>query len=200
VAFEPIPETFQHLVRNVRLNDLSGQIECVNAGLGQHEDSLTFTTNQDTKNHVVVDIEGYSEPSSQQRPGDAQEVTEVPVITLDGNMPDIGSAPLIVKIDVEGWETQVLSGATSVLQRSAPTALIIELNGSGERYGFDEDTLHQRLLEAGFETMEYAPFDRRLISLRTHKQTGNTLYVKDTDFFSSRVQAASSYTVMGTSL
>jgi FkbM family methyltransferase len=199
VAFEPIPETFRHLCRNVRVNDLGERVKGVNAGLGQRKDSLLFTTNQDTKNHVVAGSRN-SESNSKQRLGVADGVTEVPVVTLDGNMPDVGDAPLIVKIDVEGWETQVLNGATAILQRSAPTALIVELNGSGARYGFDEEELHRRLVSAGFDPMVYAPFDRLLSPLSSYKPVGNTLYVNAPDFFTSRVQTSPPFNVMGTSL
>jgi hypothetical protein len=39
--------------------------------------------------------------------------------------------PVLMKLDVEGYEPAVLAGAAATLK-----ALIIELNGSGHRYGF----------------------------------------------------------------
>ena len=57
----------------------------------------------------------------------------MPVTTFDGLV--AGGCPLLAKIDVEGYETQVLAGAGESLANPALRGLIMALNGSGERYG-----------------------------------------------------------------
>ena len=61
-------------------------------------------------------------------------------------------------------------------------AVIMELNGSGERYGFDEKKIHTQMLDYGFNTFTYSPFDRVLIPLGgKNSVSGNTLYIKNVE-------------------
>ena len=52
----------------------------------------------------------------------------------------------MLKIDVEGYEHEVIAGAAKTLADERLFAILIELRGHGARYGFDEDAIHQRLL------------------------------------------------------
>jgi len=45
--------------------------------------------------------------------------------------------------------------------------IIIELNGSGKRYGYDENDIYRLLLSHGFRAFTYHPFKRHLIELKT---------------------------------
>jgi FkbM family methyltransferase len=125
VSFEPLPSAFHGLLRNVRLNGVEDLCELHNVGLAGADGMLKFTRDSDTKNHVVLD--GQSQRA---------DVVEVPVTTLDAV---VGTRiPSLLKIDVEGFETEVLRGAEGVLSRDSLNAIIIELNGAGAKYGFDE--------------------------------------------------------------
>ncbi len=96
-----------------------------------------------------------------------------------------------MKIDVEGYESYVLEGAEAVLNRPDLLAIIIELNGSGKRYGIDDEGIHQKLLSKGFETFRYAPFERRLLPLYGGRSaSSNTLYVRDANALSERVKGS----------
>lgn len=184
VALEPVPHTYEHLCDNVRLNDLCEQTECRNAGGGETEGTLRFTTGKGAENRVL----------RKERDGGI----EIPVTTLDVIYKEIGEpdSALIVKVDVEGWETAVLQGAPTVISRTAPTALLLELNGSGTMYGFDEDDAHRDLLDEGYTPVEYDPFRRR-ITRRSHRQSGgNTLYLNSVDIFEKRVGQSPSYSVL----
>jgi FkbM family methyltransferase len=54
----------------------------------------------------------------------AMETMEVPVITLDNYFVDVGRPPAFIKIDVEGHESAVLTGACEMLSTSRPTLLV----------------------------------------------------------------------------
>lgn len=150
IAFEPVPSTFQHLVDNVSLNRLANHVECFNIGIGKESSTLSFSSSMDTTNHVL--------PSSK-----ATELSiQVNVESLDSVLK--ARSPALIKIDVEGWETEVIAGAKRTLSYTIPLAVIMEFGG-GKRYGFDENQLHQAMLEYGFETVIYEPFQRRLESL-----------------------------------
>lgn len=114
---------------------------------------------------------------------------EVPVRTLDSVLD--GASPALIKMDVEGFETEVLAGAERTLADPDLLAIIMELNGSGSRYGFDEDALHRDLLACGFSTYRYRPFERVLEPLNGARSGGgSTLYVRDAGRLAERVRSA----------
>ena len=165
IAIEPIPDAFDSLKKNVELNELSGSVQLLNIGLGSRDAYLSFSTNKDTVNHVLANDE-YHEDS-----------ITVPVRTLDSVL--MGKKPRMIKIDVEGYETEVLNGARKTLADSALEVLIIELNGSGARYGYKEDLLHQELIEIGYSPVSYCPKLKKFYSLNEQRNfTGNTIYIK----------------------
>jgi FkbM family methyltransferase len=181
IAVEPIPTTFKHLLDNVNLNNARDRIECFNIGIGSRAGNLLFSSSQDTTNHVLASHE------------EKANSINVPVKTLDSLLD--GRHPRIIKIDVEGWETEVIAGADRTLSIDAPLAIILELGGS--RYGFKPEKLHPQLLNYGFTTAFYKPFERKLIALEDKINTsGNTLYVKNMDYFRERLLSAPQYRVL----
>jgi hypothetical protein len=156
--------------------------------MGSQSGVLQFTVNQDTVNHVISDSEK-----------NLINTISITIDTLDNIVAK--QSPNILKIDVEGFETHVIAGADHVLSQDSLEAVIMELNGSGSRYGFDEMALHQKMLEYGFNTFTYSPFDRTLNPLHgKNLQSGNTLYLKNVDKVSERLAMASPFRVNGLEL
>jgi hypothetical protein len=121
---------------------------------------------------------------------------EVPIEPLDKYTAD--APPVVIKIDVEGFETQVIAGAAATLRSPSLLALIIELNGAGGNYGFDERALHDSMLAAGFTDCTYQPIERRLAPREGAKVfTGNTIYVRDLGSCQERVRTARRFAVRG---
>jgi len=73
-------------------------------------------------------------------------------------------------------------------------AIIIELNGSGGRYGYDENNIHQQLLSFGFYSYQYAPFTRQLKRVETFGNL-NTIYLRDIHFVQERLKTADPFFV-----
>jgi hypothetical protein len=67
--------------------------------------------------------------------------------------------------------------------------IIIELNESGLRYGYDESLIHQKLLNHGFRPYQYQPFERKLNELSTFG-SHNTIYLRDLEFVQNRIASA----------
>jgi FkbM family methyltransferase len=183
IAIEPVPKTFGVLKNNIDLNNLSGAVSLINGGAAGQPGTLSFSSNDDTTNHVIATTETA-----------AEETIEVEVITIDSLL--MKTQPALIKIDVEGYETEVLKGMSQTLVSPTLKAVIIELNGSGERYGFDERLIHNVLLSHDFQSFTYDPFQRLLTSAEP-SGNNNTIYCRDIDFVNSRLKAATGINVMG---
>jgi len=177
ISFEPVPHTFDVLQANVQLNYLASLVTLHQCGVGAEPGELRFTVGRDTENHVA------------RADDDSQGTIAVKVQSLDAMLGD--GVPLCMKIDVEGFEMNVLRGASRVLASSTLRAVLMELNGSGERYGFDDDALRAAMADAGFEAFEYEPFTRTLTPLGDRgKTSGNTLFLRDITFVRARLAEA----------
>jgi len=176
-AFEPIPATFQRLTANLRLNNLDDRVNALNVGIGSSVCEMAFTVGLDTVNHVVSIGE------------DSTNSVLVKVAPLDQVL--IGESPTMIKIDVEGYETPALEGATHTLRSPSLKVVIMELNGSGSRYGYDEAKILELMLDLGFESFSYDPFRRILTNLKgKNLSSGNTLFLRDHQFVCDRLDSA----------
>lgn len=182
IAIEPIPVTFNYLKNNIAVNNMQDRVEPLNIGMGNSHSVLKFTSTHDSMNHVAVE-------------GDTN-VIEVPVRTLDEILQN-KPCPSLIKIDVEGFETEVLSGGKHTLENPDLKAVIIELNGSGLRYGYKDEDIHATFMSMGFRPYVYKPFTRHLMELKTYSEENNTIYIRDVDFVRERIESASAYTVLG---
>lgn len=184
MAFEPVPDSYRRLVENIRLNGVEDRVFCVNKGVGDRSGQVSFTSDAGTMNHALAPDESN------------ESAISVEVTSLDAELKDAG--PAILKIDVEGYEAPVLRGAEETLKKSALRSVIIELNGSGDRYGFDETRIVELMLDHGFEPCSYSPFDRQLIDLGgKNADSGNTLFIRDRPFIEERLRTAPRVSVLG---
>jgi FkbM family methyltransferase len=181
VSYEPIAETYGRLRDNLALNDAAdSRSRLANVAVGAQPGTLRMSLDQDAMNHVA--------PTAAQ-----PDTREVAVVTLDG---DLAEPPLLLKVDVEGFESEVLAGAPRLLADPALRAIVIELNGLGARYGFADADVHARLCAAGFAPYAYAPFARRLTPL-DRPGPHNTLYLRDLPFIEARLRAAAPVRLLG---
>ena len=181
-AFEPIPSTFQKFKKNIELNSLQKLIFPYNMAIGASFGSLNMTSNLDTVNHVQFSS-GYM-----------GENISVDVAPLDSFLSEFPLSTSIIKIDVEGFETEVIKGMPKILASPQLKAIIIELNGSGGRYGFDELLIHQKLIEYSFSPYKYDPFRRQLVQLNSYGEN-NTIYLRDLEFVFDRIKSSEPFRV-----
>jgi hypothetical protein len=97
----------------------------------------------------------------------------------------------MLKIDVEGFEFNVLAGASKTLSNRNVLGLIIELNGSGNEYGLTNEEIHEKIINYGFASYSYNPFSRVLTELSDYnKNGGNTIYIRDVELVQIRCKSA----------
>lgn len=173
VAIEPVPSTFGVLRANLMLNGLDHLVDARNIGLGGEKGTIKFTKRLGTVNHVAT--------------GNDTDTIDVPIETLDDVVAE--NTPQVIKIDVEGYEAEVLRGGRRALANPEVKALIVELNGSGDRYGFTDTDVHRELLASGFSPFSYDPLTRRLAPIATFGSQ-DTIYLRDVPSVVERVQSA----------
>lgn len=178
IALEPIPATFLSLQKNIQVNSLQNKVTALEAGVGAEEGILRFTSNLDTVNHVASQVKGEI----------ISDTIEVKMVTIDVVLRD-KKKPSLIKIDVEGFETEVLNGMQNTLENQELKAVIIELNGSGGRYGYDENMIHQKFLWLGFNSYQYDPFKRSFKQIENFGKH-NTIYIRDMNFVKKRILVA----------
>jgi len=181
IAIEALPFTYHKLEKNIRVNNIDDKVYALNCALGNEVGAIHFTSGLDTMNHVVAE-----EDVGQ------QDVCSVEVKKLDDILG--GRVPRLIKIDVEGYETPVIEGAIQTLQHSDQVAVIMELNGCGKRYGFDDEDLHRKMLSLGYCAVSYHPMDRKMLEMNQANQEGNTIYIKKENFLSIELSVKNSDT------
>ncbi|HEU5101198.1 MAG TPA: FkbM family methyltransferase [Roseiflexaceae bacterium] len=181
-CFEPISSTFARLMNNIRLNDLTERVKAMNIGISDEEAEMTFTVANNCANHAVL------------RTDIGALTTSARVLPLDRVIPN--ESPSVIKIDVEGFEGPVLKGASSVLRKESLHSVIIELNGSGKRYGFNEESIIRTMIEHGFSAYRYNPFDREILRLAgKNDQSGNTLFIRNERIVREKIAKSQKYFV-----
>jgi len=184
ISIEPVPVTFQRLLNNINLNELQSKVTALNIGLSSEKGVLSVTTDSDTTNHLVLDQGN-------------ENTMAVEIDTLDGVCSN--QNPTLIKIDVEGWELKVLNGAHIVIKNDNLMAFILEINGNGVKLGVQETEIIEFLESFGFFPVMYNPFTRDVIKISGRNFSGgNTIFVRNLDAITRRVESAESFKVFGT--
>jgi FkbM family methyltransferase len=183
-SFEPVPSTFNRLVDNIRLNDLENRVTALNCGVADRAGEMRFTVSEGCQDHVVASGE---DPANQ---------LAVKVVSLDSVLGSTSAN--LIKIDVEGFETPVLMGARETLSNPKLHSVIMEVNGSGRRYGYSDEDLVRLITDFGFVEYEYLPFQRQLRPAGpASMRSGNAIFVRDYKLVSDRISSAPVVEVFG---
>lgn len=174
ISIEPVPKTFENLKRNININNVQSKVKLVCNGIGESdEQNLLFSSDNDTTNKVISsDYKGAS--------------VAVSMRTLDSILN--GETSIFWKIDVEGYEENVLNGALKTI--SSNDLKVIEIENLNSKI---ELILH----ENGFSRYNYDPITRNFEKSPTIKFGHNWLYIKDIDFVRERCIHAPQFKVLG---
>ncbi|MEO8018751.1 MAG: FkbM family methyltransferase [Pseudomonadota bacterium] len=139
LAFEPHPATFALMIENLRRNSRSNVIpHCAAAGDRSDVVRISDTPGSSTT-HVVA--------------GGDDAAIEVPMLRLDMELEQRELTADVIKIDVEGFEYEVLRGMGEQLSRTA--VVFVEVNGLSDRRGAGRDNIYALLRDAGLEGPYY---------------------------------------------
>jgi FkbM family methyltransferase len=163
IAFEPTAAARQALERNARLNGLTDRIEISPLALADFNGPARFTSGLDTVNHLVIagDADAH---------GSAVQVATLDAVFRDGGTPWRADRVVLIKVDVEGFDQQVLVGASELIDHVKPV-LIVEVWGGGRH-------IREWLEYRGYGMYRYEPAARRLRSVsRDFSGQGNFIAV-----------------------
>lgn len=120
ISFEPTQTTYEKLLENCALNNL-GNIQAFKLGLSEKEEMLELNVSSNGFEAWNTFVESHDDKFS------SKEM--VPTKSLDGFISEHEIDPQrisLVKIDVEGFEMNVLRGAQGLLSRSVAPTLMVE--------------------------------------------------------------------------
>jgi FkbM family methyltransferase len=167
-AFEPVSSTFQILKQNV--GNLPN-VQCHQLALGSCEGEQTiYLTNQDVTSSFV-------------KPEDPRGSENVSVRTVDQMVEHLGLTHIdLLKIDVEGFDLEVLQGAESCLDHGGVSFVFIEVGFQpGDRRHVLFDDIARHLMQFGFAT--FGIYDQRLESTGEQRlRFGNACFANENAF------------------
>lgn len=122
VAFEPVPEILHDLQRMVAANDFENRVKTSQIALSDSVGTVKLFTPASATSGVIETAIRHANIKD-------AEAIEVKTSTLDSYIYVDGNPPPdILKIDVEGAEASVLTGARELLKNGRPT-ILLEVHG-----------------------------------------------------------------------
>lgn len=148
-AVDPSGIAIQMIQRVAKLNNLSDRVRTIQAAAGKQEGELEMV-------EAGVTAAGYMVMPTDHPPTDR---TRIPLTTID-SLATSGGNPTLIKIDVEGFELDVLRGGRRTLGReSIPICLELHNMIIRERGGHPKEVLHL-LGELGYTRFSTGAKDR----------------------------------------
>jgi FkbM family methyltransferase len=150
VALEPEPESYRYLQQTIAANlcASSPTLRPVNAAAGARAGHAQLHTNSDNRG----DNRLYANAL-------ADGACEVDVVAVDDLLAQLGVREVhLVKIDVQGYEGQVLAGMRHTLERATDLAMMFEFWPEGlQRAGSDASEIVASLAAMGYKLYEITP-------------------------------------------
>lgn len=135
LAFEPLPDYYQDLVKNY-----GKKCQVYNTALSDKKGESTF--------NYVISNPAYSglQKRNYDKPNEKDTTITVKTDLLDYFIQD-GQSIQFIKIDVEGGEFQVLSGAVDLLKAQQPYIIFEHGLGAADVYGTTPEMMYELLVE-----------------------------------------------------
>jgi FkbM family methyltransferase len=156
-SIEPCSKTYSRLVKNVELNGLIN-VKCLQIAVSDNTGEVTMN----------VSLDGYDAWNSIATPtaGVAFACETVRASSLDDFVKenDLWGRVVLMKIDVEGWESHVLSGGKEFFSRKDAPVLQVEFTDEASRSaGSSCQSLYRQIEALGYQMCIYDVKSRMLV-------------------------------------
>ncbi|QFT77794.1 FkbM family methyltransferase [Erythrobacter sp. THAF29] len=141
VALEPVPQTYERLVKNIAANDLASRTEALNFGLSDKAGTFEITLSKGHSGLATLGEHGDQLPGEHPKAKVRLEKME----KLSRHLPE--DLPLFIKVDVEGHEETVIRQLLSSPEASRIIGIFYE---NDDRWT-DKHAVNGLLDHAGFE-------------------------------------------------
>ena len=177
ISIEPVKKTFDRLKINIELNKLKN-VRLHNIGISDSESELFISNNMGAMNRIINKVLD-----------DNCELIQVStldkLLTLEKNIS-------VIKIDVEGYEKQVILGGKETLKNPSLNIIIIELNDSNLQYDYNENEIISILKENGVSPYKYIYPENILVPLeKKNFDSFNTIFIRNINFVKNRIKQKS---------
>lgn len=169
IAVEPVPEIADQLSEHAHLNGLTERVMVIVAALGSREGTLELkaasaTSTSDSGLHSAY--------------GEGPAIAIVPMLSGDALVDRLGAVDIdVLKIDVEGFEYEVLLGFHRTFEIRPPRCVIVELSHHTQtRAGRDSSAIVELLASWGYSGHQIRAQELR--SLSDTRRDGNALFVR----------------------
>ena len=176
VSFEPSTLSYSALLNNLRVNEICDLVDHRKIAIGEESQAEVFiTTKKNSCNHVV---EGEV---------DEKNAEKVEIDTLDHLC--VGNN-IVLKIDVEGFESKVLKGAVGLFETGRIDVVIAESNAAVIQSDPEFD-IEEFMSRWGFFRIAYDPISRKIARASRSNASGrNAIFLRDLKTASYRIKSA----------
>ena len=168
-CFEPVPSTQEKLIRNVKLNDLEGQIRIFDFGLSDKIGTVEF---------FLPEKSGSAAASARNlHPDEPVARLAVRLDVLDELVAREQIARIdLIKCDVEGAELDVLRGARETIERDRPVIFLEMLRKWSRHFDYHPNDIIQLLRQSDYRCWAVGEGSIREVDAVT-EETPETNYV-----------------------
>lgn len=166
LSFEPNPKNFRRLNQNISANNANDQIRAYNIAVGQVNADVRFTTNLDGENHIS--IHNLDENST-------VVCKRLETILFDNKIEQVA----YLKIDVEGFEFEVLKGLGRYIENRKIDIIQIEINKSISNSGSTVKQLLAYIFANDLQLCSYSVLEKQLKIEHYKKERENYFLVFD---------------------
>ena len=180
-AFEPNSIFFKILEKNILINNLQNKVTAHYCALGEKYGSVHLI-NKGALSHISHD--------------NTRDSEKVELKRLDS----IVTHAHVMKIDVEGYEHNMLIGSEKIMENSNLNVIIIEM-ASYNRYDSSDHKVHSLITNYGFSPIFYNPKTRMIKDKKQYTKGGkgwwNVIYIRDRDLVLDRINSSKKIKVNG---